>query len=497
MSSQTTCNPYWSGTMILLLIITGAAALMISAVSADTGSPAGTGIDGTVTINPLADTRYSIWEDMVTFSGTNTGSETTYLFITGPNLKPDGAQIQSTHPFQSPVIDGDASTFQAAHVGPDNRWSYTWDTHNVMIDAGSYTVYAAGTPRDLAHINSTHFDKISFVMARPGSIVQPAGTDTSGGGGASAETGVTLAAPGDRSFYLGEEVVFTGHNNDSGSTYLFMTGPGTFVTGPGIPDDGGKLTSPLKAVVSGNPDSFTVVKTKPDKTWEYVFYTANLPVDAGSYTVYAVSEPKAKNHLGSDAASVSIILKKPFITAEITPSSVSKGQPFTVTGTAEGEPAAVQLWIFGNNYGYTTTTPVLPGAAFTFTGDSGLSGKLPAGQCYLIVQHSMQNNTFDITASGDYVRGNNNGILFRVKGPGSLQGRDAADALAAAFSDPGNGDDTYTMVPFMVEDAGISAPRAQPTPATPVQQPTPQSPLTYAIFGAFVLIVGIAPGKRR
>ena len=36
-----------------------------------------------------------------------------------------------------------------------------------MIDSGTYTVYAASTPRDLPHINSTHFDRISFIMARP------------------------------------------------------------------------------------------------------------------------------------------------------------------------------------------------------------------------------------------------------------------------------------------------------------------------------------------
>ena len=82
----------------------------------------------------------------------------------------------------------------------------------------------------------------------------------------SADMGVTIAAQGDHSYYLGEKVVFSGHNYDSDSTYLFMTGPGTFVTGPGIPSDGGKLTSPLQNVVSGNPGTFTVVKTKPDKT---------------------------------------------------------------------------------------------------------------------------------------------------------------------------------------------------------------------------------------
>jgi hypothetical protein len=316
----------------------------------------------------------------------------------------------------------------------------------------------------------------------------------------SADTGVTIAAQGDQSYYLGEKVVFSGHNYDSDSTYLFITGPGLFVTGPGIPNGGGKLTSPQQDVVSGNPDSFTVVKTKPDKTWEYFFYTANLPLDAGTYSVYAVSQPKAKDQLGPAAANVGIILKKPFITAEISPSSVSKGQPFTVKGTAEGDPPAVQIWIIGNNFVFNTTTPVNPDASFTFNGDTQLSGKLPKGQCYLIVQHAMQNNTFDIVVSGDYVRtlqGNNGMNLFRINGAGGLQGNDATEALIAALSDPKNGDDTFTVIPFIVDDTGNPAPQAQPTTTAPVQRQTQHSPLQYAPVGAIVLILGIAVWRRR
>jgi hypothetical protein len=309
----------------------------------------------------------------------------------------------------------------------------------------------------------------------------------------SADTGVTIAASGVQSYYLGEKVVFSGHNYDSDSTYLF-------ITGPGIPNGGGKLTSPRQAVVSGNPDSFTVVKTKPDKTWEYFFYTANLPLDAGTYSVYAVSQPKAKDQLGPAAANVGIILKKPFITAELVPSSVLKGQPFTVRGTAEGIPPAVQIWIIGDNYVFNTTTPVNPDASFIFNGDTQLSGKLPKGQCYLIVQHSMQNNTFDIVASGDYVRtlqGNNGMILFRINGAGSLQGKDAADALIAALSDPKNGDDTFTVIPFIVDDTGTSVPQSQPITTTPVPNQTRHSPLQYAPVGAIVLVLGIAVWNRH
>jgi hypothetical protein len=314
----------------------------------------------------------------------------------------------------------------------------------------------------------------------------------------SADTGVTIAAQGDQSYYLGEKVVFSGHNYDSDSTYLF-------ITGPGIPNGGGKLTSPDKAVGSGNPDSFTAVKTKPDKTWEYFFYTANLPLDAGTYSVYAVSQPKAKDQPDPSAASVGIIVKKPFITAGISPAPILKGQPFTVKGIAEGIPPAVQIWIIGDNYVFNTTTPVNPDASFTFTGDTHLSGKLPKGQWSLIVQHPMADNQSDFIVSGDYVRNlklNNGTNLFRLTGPGSLQGGDAADALIAAISDQEANDhtltnDTYTLVPFQVTDTGSPTPQATASTTAPVQRTTQHAPLQYAPIGAIVLIGVITLRGRR
>ena len=293
-------------------------------------------------------------------------------------------------------------------------------------------------------------------------------TDT--GSGATAGTGVTISADGDKSYYLGEKVVISGHNYDSDTTYLFITGPGIFTTGPGIPTEGGKLTSPLQNVVNGNPDSFTVVKTKPDKTWEYVYYTVNLPVDAGTYNIYAVSQPKALDLAGPAAAGDGIILKKPFITAEISPSSISQGQSFTVSGFAEGDPETVQIWILGKNYYSKSKISVSSDASFKYVVPQEVTSHLEKGQSFVIVQHPMQNTTFDIDVSGDYVISQqfNNGMnLFRISGPGSLQGSDAADALIAAFSETNNGDDTYTEIPFQII-AGSPTPRTTAATTAPV-----------------------------
>ena len=310
---------------------------------------------------------------------------------------------------------------------------------------------------------------------------------------ASALTGITVSAHGDQSYYLGEEVVFSGYNYDSDSTYLF-------ITGPDISSSGGKLNSPHQNVTSENPGSFEMVKTKPDKTWEYILYTYNLGIHPGPYTIYAVSLPKTKDQLnGGTFSNVSIILKQPFITAEISPSSIPKGQPFTITGYAEGNPRAVQIWIVGNNYLFNTTSPVKPDSTYRFMVDQKIAEKIPKGQCYLIVQHPMQNNQLDIIVSGDFIRNlqlNNGTNLFRALGPGSLQGNDMKEGLIVTLNDP-IVDDTYTEIPLLVDDTGISTPQGPPATTTPVQQQTQKATLQYAPMGAIVLVWGIVMWSRR
>ena len=116
-----------------------------------------------------------------------------------------------------------------------------------------------------------------------------------------------------------------------------------------------------------------------------------------------------------------------------------------------------------------------------------------------------QNNQFDFVVSGDYVRNlklNNGTNLFRITGPGSLQGSDAADALIAAISDQEANDhtltnDTYTIVPFQVTDAGSPTPQATAATTAPVQRTTQHAPLQYALLGAIVVVAGIVIWKRH
>lgn len=106
--------------------------------------------------------------DTITVAGTNTGSRTTYLFITGPNLKANGSQIQSAYPPAAGVVESDTSTFAAAAVGADNRWSFVWDTGRSTLAPGTYTIYAVSGPHDRNHLAYSPYGTTPVLLVTPG-----------------------------------------------------------------------------------------------------------------------------------------------------------------------------------------------------------------------------------------------------------------------------------------------------------------------------------------
>jgi trimeric autotransporter adhesin len=276
---------------------------------------------------------------------------------------------------------------------------------------------------------------------------------------------VTVVAAGDQSYYLGEEVKFSGTNTESFLTWMF-------IIGPNLNANGGQLDNPRVALGTGTMVSADV---QSDNTWSYKWGTSALALDAGTYTVYAVSQPVDRAHL-ADAAygTVSIIIKKPFVSATASQSTVAKGDKIFITGTAEGQPAAgVQIWILGKNYDKKATASVESDSSFKYEVTSATTSTLYAGQYFVVVQHPMQNGVFDIDTdratgqgSGDvFVQNKMLGVstayptgtttIFKLEGSGSLQGSDAAEALVQGINDP-NVDDTYTKLQFLVEEGIIT-----------------------------------------
>ncbi len=274
---------------------------------------------------------------------------------------------------------------------------------------------------------------------------------------------VTIVAAGDQSYYLGEEIKFSGTNTESYKTYLFIMGPNLPANGANIKE----VNPRANAVVDGNAATFKIIDVNGDNTWSWKWGTSTVALDAGTYTIYAVSQPRDNQgtHLESAAyGTVSIIIKKPFVSATASQSTVAQGDKLFITGTAEGNPKGVQIWILGKNYPTTAAgvkqESVNSDASFKYEVTQGTTRNLYPGQYFVVVQHPMQNNEYDIRVGPDNVNVINAKLnaqgtttptkVFTLLGAGSLQGSDAAEALVQGINDP-NVDDTYTKLQFLIE----------------------------------------------
>jgi len=285
---------------------------------------------------------------------------------------------------------------------------------------------------------------------------------------------VTIVAAGDQSYYLGEEIKLSGTNTETYKTYLFIVGPNLPTAGAQIQNSDPRHYP----VVNNDPNSFKSVDVAGDNTWSWKWGTSNYALDAGTYTIYAVSQPNDKDHLANAAyGTVSIIIKKPFVSATASQSTVAKGDRIYITGTAEGQPTSVQIWIMGKNFYTKTSASVNSDASFSYEVRQEVTKALASGQYFVVVQHPMQNNKFDVNTIGTLNVDNvgndlwvynlqlqNTGTttttvanatrIFKLGGAGSLQGSDAAEALAEGINDA-NVDDTYTKLQFLVEEPVI------------------------------------------
>lgn len=272
---------------------------------------------------------------------------------------------------------------------------------------------------------------------------------------ASAGTVLPITLQTDPQHVLGEELYLSGENYESDTTYLF-------ITGPNLPPEGGNLASPRVRVITGNTASFAVAPVSADHRWEYSLLTSPLGIADGIYIVYAVSRPASQKDLSEGTFnSTTVIIHKSVITAEVSPATVARGERFYVTGQSHDFPIVeeVQVWIIAKGFVRNATTPLLKDAKFSQKIDTKTSEDLPEGPCWLVVQHPKAHD-LNIEVSGDWVRKRpyqgSDQNLFRITGPGSLQGEDAKDALVAAFDDP-DVDDAYIIIPLVVNTTHITA----------------------------------------
>jgi len=211
--------------------------------------------------------------------------------------------------------------------------------------------------------------------------------------------------------YLGETVRIYGTNTDSSTTYLYFTGPCQSCSGEYM-------------------DEVTV---KSDDTWEYYWYTRNLQIDLGEYTIYAASRDEDASTLegvpchdcidvvpGCAAwAKADFMFLEPYLDADISPKILKivccEPVPITVSGEATGLRGMtvgkdygyipMGIWVFGENkvagekYFFEAVEAECSNGEFSLDLNS-LDGfnslMLQTGTYTVVVQHPMYNHRLDI-----------------------------------------------------------------------------------------------------
>jgi trimeric autotransporter adhesin len=151
----------------------------------------------------------------------------------------------------------------------------------------------------------------------------------------------------------------------------------------------------------------------------------------------------------------------------VSPSVVASGDTLSIRGIAAGQPENnIAVWILGTNKVIYLTPSVNTDGTFEQEISKARTGDMAAGQYFVVVQHPMYNQVFDIWPVSSVAGFNNNDLvagsypvqgntLFRLQGEGSLQGPDAAEALVQALNDPAI-DDIYAKLQFLVEVPAIT-----------------------------------------
>ena len=211
-------------------------------------------------------------------------------------------------------------------------------------------------------------------------VVAPSGTENIKAKVTVIEGEITAAADADF-YYLGTDVVISGTNTESKKVWFYIKGNNVaFQT---LNDANGQITANVKS----------------DKTFEAEIDGAVFDnYDAGTYTVYAVAEVLSVVNINSlndvTYAPVSVVLKQPFLTAELSSSVVAQDSKLTISGTAEAA-ETVMYYVFGNNKFASGKLAVDDDGSF----EKELTisaAQFATGQYFVVVQHPMYDKLFNI-----------------------------------------------------------------------------------------------------
>ncbi len=101
--------------------------------------------------------------DVIPLSGYSSGSQTVYLYLTGPNLPVNGVALNDISK------RAENGGFTIVQVDGDDRWSYKWGTSNIggRLDEGTYTIWVVNGPNDRSHLSQADYSTISVTLGKP------------------------------------------------------------------------------------------------------------------------------------------------------------------------------------------------------------------------------------------------------------------------------------------------------------------------------------------
>jgi len=262
---------------------------------------------------------------------------------------------------------------------------------------------------------------------------------------------VSIVVTGDGSYYFGEQINISGTSLVSDNIFLF-------IEGPGLNSEGVSLDNLSKNVINEKPESFTKIKVEKDRTWKYEWSPLHFKkyLKKGVYSIFAVNQPLSKKYLkNAEFATVTIILKEPFITGNVSSISVAQGDELYIRGIAEGNPPKINIWIFGSNYHKHKYVPVNTDSSYEYRLHRDLTTRLNEGEYFVVIQHPMANKKFDVILDNESLIG----IWDKSqKYPASNESAiTAVEKLVELLNNPMS-DDTYTRLSFKVESPYISLP---------------------------------------
>ncbi|MBO5368529.1 PGF-CTERM sorting domain-containing protein [Methanocorpusculum sp.] len=284
-----------------------------------------------------------------------------------------------------------------------------------------------------------------------------------------------VTAEADKDFYyLGNDVTLTGTNTESDNIWFYIKGSN----------------------VDFQPLGNIKTSVKSDDSWEEeIDGSVFTNYDAGTYTIYAVSadlEAVQKTDSEKDVfedldeylndysyATVSVALKQPFLSADLSATVVAQDSDLTISGTAESADQ-LMFYVFGNNKFASGTITVEDDGTFEEEIDID-EDDYATGQYFVVIQHPMYDKVFnvgpiyvkedgtEVSTNPDYIQvGNklNANIVENTEGSyedvdvktasskilfntGKRQSANAAEALCQAL-DTQNIDDIYVKASFIV-----------------------------------------------